>query len=191
MAGRSELAAYEQAVKECVLCGLRNGCRQVVFGEGDPASGIMFVGEGPGAQEDRLGRPFVGAAGQLLDRILAAAHLPRLQVYITNIVKCRPPGNRLPLPLEVKACRCHLDRQLQIINPQIIVCLGALATKSLVDAEAQISRVRGIWFQRDGRLIMPTYHPAALLRDPAKKRPVWEDIQRVMVVYRGEKAEIT
>ncbi|MBM7866130.1 uracil-DNA glycosylase [Heliobacterium gestii] len=180
---QSELATYETMVKDCRLCPLRDGCQQVVFGEGNPEARLMLVGEGPGAEEDRLGRPFVGAAGQLLDRILSAGKFPRPEVYIANVVKCRPPGNRLPLPHEVRACRVHLERQIEIINPQIIICLGALATQTLIDPNARITRDRGKWARKDGRLLMPTFHPAALLRDPAKKRPVWEDIQMVMAVY--------
>ncbi len=164
----------------CARCDLRAGCRQVVFGEGNPRAALMFVGEGPGLQEDVQGRPFVGAAGRLLDRIIAAMGLERKDVYIANVVKCRPPGNRLPTPQEAEACLPHLLGQIRAVKPKIIVCLGALATQSLIDKDARITRVRGTWFERDGILYMPTFHPAALLRDETKKRPVWEDMKRVM-----------
>lgn len=145
----------------CRACGLRNGCRQVVFGEGHPTAAAMFVGEAPGAEEDRLGRPFVGPAGKLLDRLLAYAEFSRAEVYITNVVKCRPPGNRLPTPQEAAVCRAYLLDQIRLIGPRIIVCLGALATQALVDPQARITRVRGQWFQRNGMRILPTFHPAA------------------------------
>jgi DNA polymerase len=139
----------------------------------------MLVGEGPGAVEDELGRPFVGAAGQLLDRILAAVDWTRHQLYITNVVKCRPPGNRFPAPDEVLACRPHLDAQIRVINPAIIVCLGALATQTLVAPNVSITQERGRWNQRGKQMIMPTFHPAALLRDAGKKPLVWEDFQEI------------
>lgn len=169
----------------CKRCGLRAGAGQVVFGEGNQAADLMFVGEGPGADEDEQGRPFVGAAGQLLNKILAAAGITREEVYIANIVKCRPPGNRLPSEEEANACLPHLQRQIKLIRPRIIVCLGALAARILVDPNRKISELRGTWFESDGMRIMPTYHPAALLRDPAKKRPVWEDIKKVRDAYRS------
>ncbi len=179
-----QLGLLEQECLRCASCGLRSGCRQVVFGEGSPRARLMLVGEGPGADEDRLGRPFVGAAGQLLDRILEAVRLKRDEVYIANIVKCRPPSNRLPVPAEVEQCLPHLKRQIQVINPAIIVCLGALATRTLVDRSASITAVRGRWKQLGGRWYMPTFHPAALLRDPGKKRPAWEDFKEVEKRYR-------
>lgn len=184
------LAELEADCRRCRRCGLRAGCQQIVFGEGPPKARLMLVGEGPGAQEDKEGRPFVGAAGQLLDRILAAVGFTRREVYITNVVKCRPPGNRLPTPLEVASCRPFLLEQLRLINPALLVCLGALATQTLVDPQARITQVRGKWFEKDGRKILPTYHPAALLRDEMKKRPVWEDFQKVRAAWKalGEEA---
>ena len=175
----TDLDALAGQARDCRSCGLRAGCRGVVFGEGDAHARLMLVGEGPGAVEDELGRPFVGPAGQLLDRILAAIGLARGEVYITNVVKCRPPENRLPGPLEVDACRPWLAAQLRIIAPTIVICLGALATQTLLDRDARITKLRGTWQERDGVLIMPTFHPAAVLRDPDKKRPVWEDFKRV------------
>jgi uracil-DNA glycosylase family 4 len=174
-----DLEGLEAECLTCAKCGLRAGCTHVVFGEGNPEARVMLVGEGPGRDEDRQGRPFVGAAGQLLDKILASVGLSRDEVYITNVVKCRPPKNRMPNPDEVLACSHYLDAQINRINPAIIVCLGALATRTLVDKNARITRIRGQWHEKDGILYMPTFHPAALLRDPSKKRPVWEDMKKV------------
>jgi DNA polymerase len=178
------LDALAAEAAACLRCRLRETAGAIVFGEGNPEAELMFVGEGPGAEEDRLGRPFVGAAGQLLDKILEAAEISRGEVYITNVVKCRPPGNRLPVREEVEACLPHLRQQIALIRPRIIVCLGSLATQALVDPKAKITQVRGTWFERDGIHLMPTFHPAALLRDPSRKRPVWEDIKKVRDAYR-------
>ncbi len=185
--GREEPATLDTLARSaagCTRCRLRQNAANVVFGQGDEAANLMFVGEGPGGDEDRLGVPFVGAAGKLLDRILDAAEINRAEVYIANIVKCRPPNNRLPQKDEVEACFPYLQEQIRLIKPEIVVCLGALSTQVLIDASAKIGRVRGTWFERDGLRIMPTYHPAALLRDPSLKRPVWEDIQKVRDAYR-------
>ncbi len=178
----TDLAAKASA---CTACPLRTGCRGVVFGEGSATARLMLVGEGPGETEDRLGRPFVGKAGQLLDKILTAAGIERAEVYIANVVKCRPPQNRLPLPEEIAACRTWLEQQIIIINPAIIVGLGALATQTLISPEARITRVRGQIIRRDGRIWIPTFHPAALLRDESKKRPVWEDFKAIRDLYRA------
>jgi DNA polymerase len=139
----------------------------------------MFIGEGPGAEEDRQGRPFVGAAGRLLDRILAAAGWSRSEIYIANIVKCRPPGNRQPQREEIETCLPLLQKQIELIAPRIIVCLGAVAGKALIKPDFFITRERGKWFKIGSIMVMPTFHPAALLRDPRKKKPVWEDIKQV------------
>ncbi len=168
----------------CSRCSLRANASGVVFGEGHPRAQIMFIGEGPGAEEDRQGRPFVGAAGQLLDRIIASAGLSREDVYIANIVKCRPPKNRAPQRDEMEACLPLLEKQVTLINPQILVLLGAVATRALLDPSLVITRARGNWYRWRGHLVMPTFHPAALLRDPGKKRPVWEDIQTVMARHK-------
>lgn len=173
------LGQLREIALECRKCRLREGCRGVVFGEGNPHPVLMLVGEGPGQTEDELGRPFVGAAGQLLDKILAAAGFAREEVFIGNVVKCRPPGNRLPNPDEVAACRPWLEAQIRILQPRVIVCLGALSTQTLIDPQARITRERGQWREIRGIRYMPTYHPAALLRDPSKKKPVWEDFQQV------------
>jgi uracil-DNA glycosylase len=182
----SPLEQLKQRCLACAACELRKGCRQVVFAKGDPLARMMLVGEGPGAEEDRAGIPFVGAAGQLLDRILDAAGLKRDELYITNVVKCRPPGNRLPAANEVEQCLHYLKGQIELIKPQIIVCLGALAARTLIDRNASITRIRGRWSLIEGRRYMPTFHPAALLRDTGKKRPVWEDFQKIAQYYRSK-----
>jgi len=177
------LSDLEQRAKSCQLCRLREGCRQVVFGEGKSEARLMLVGEGPGMDEDLQGRPFVGKAGQLLDKILQAAELPRQEVFIGNVVKCRPPGNRLPHPDEVKVCRNFLEAQIRIIKPQIIVCMGSLATQVIIDPRARITMTRGKWFNRQGIKIMAVFHPAALLRNPSYKRPTWEDFKQIRNEY--------
>ena len=181
-----ELGQLKEEALACRRCQLREGCSQVVFGDGKPDAGLMMVGEGPGADEDRIGVPFVGRAGQLLDRILEAAKIDRRTIFITNVVKCRPPGNRLPLQPEVDACLPYLHRQIELINPDIIVCLGSLATKTLVNKNAAITRDRGKWHEIEGRKVIATFHPAALLRDPSRKKDVWEDFKEIMKYYRQE-----
>ncbi len=178
-----DLESIRARAMACRRCGLRQRAKQVVFGEGNPHAVIMLVGEGPGAQEDELGRPFVGPAGQLLDRILAAAGLQREELYITNVVKCRPPGNRAPDADEVQTCRPILAAQIKIIRPRIIVCLGAVATRALIAPGASITRLRGQWITRAGIHFLPTFHPTALLRDAARKRPVWEDFKALRALY--------
>lgn len=182
----SQVCSLEEWRELCLMCRrcrLREGARGVVFGEGNPQAKIMFVGEGPGSEEDRLGRPFVGPAGQLLDRILQAVGLSRKDVYIANIVKCRPPQNRTPQKEEIDACYPLLEKQIQLIDPSIIVCLGVVAARTLIHPQLAITRERGRWHRAGRRMIMPTFHPAALLRDPGKKKPVWEDIQQVIKMY--------
>ncbi len=174
--------SYPEVKKEaltCSRCHLREGAQQVVFGVGDPNSLLMLVGEGPGAREDELGEPFVGKAGQLLTKILAAISLKREEVYISNIVKCRPPNNRQPSPQEMEVCMPWLKEEFRLIRPKVLVLLGATAYKGLIDPQGKITKDRGKWIERKGLLIMPTFHPAALLRDPRKKVPVWEDFQMV------------
>lgn len=175
--GITDLSRLEVRARQCNRCVLRSGCRGVVFGEGNPEAEVVLVGEGPGAQEDIEGRPFVGPAGQLLDRILEAAGFKRPSVYITNVVMCRPPLNRLPLPDEVRSCKPFLLAKLRIIKPKVVVCLGALATQTLVDPLARITQARGRAVKKGQTVYLPTYHPAALLRDASKKKPVWEDFQ--------------
>ncbi|PID40581.1 MAG: uracil-DNA glycosylase [Proteobacteria bacterium] len=161
----------------CVLCRSRN---RIVFGEGSAAADLVFVGEGPGGDEDRSGRPFVGAAGQLLTKIIAAMNLSREMVYIANIVKCRPPGNRNPSPEEIRCCLPFLKRQLAAIQPKVICALGNVAARTLLETDAPISRIRGRFHDVMGVAVMPTYHPAFLLRNPESKRDVWNDIQQIM-----------
>jgi uracil-DNA glycosylase family 4 len=186
----TQMSELEEIARSCRLCPLRDSCKQVVFGSGPPDADIMLVGEGPGQSEDEMGIPFVGRAGQLLDRILEAAGITRSKVYITNVVKCRPPGNRLPNPNEIAICRGYLEAQIRLTQPKLIICLGALATQTVVDNKAKITIVRGRWFTRQGIMIMPTYHPAALLRNESLKRPVWEDFKliRQEVKQKGLKA---
>ncbi|MDH7576509.1 MAG: uracil-DNA glycosylase [Bacillota bacterium] len=178
-----DLEQLKEMSLQCRRCGLRENARGVVFGEGDACATIMFVGEAPGADEDRLGRPFVGTAGQLLDKILAAAGFARESVYITNVAKCRPPDNRLPKKEEAEACFPYLIRQIELIQPRILVCLGTLATQYLVYREAKVALLRGQVFEKGGIKIIPTYHPAALLRDASKKKLVWQDFQHIKELY--------
>lgn len=167
-------------VRHCQRCALAETRTNIVFGEGDVNARLVFVGEGPGYEEDQKGQPFVGAAGRLLTKIIRAMHLERSQVYICNIIKCRPPQNRNPKKEEIEACLPFLVRQLQTINPDFICALGTFAAQTLLETTEPISRLRGRFFELAGIKIMPTYHPAYLLRNPEKKRDVWEDIQKLM-----------
>jgi uracil-DNA glycosylase len=175
----SQLATLAAAAAGCTRCRLSEGRTKVVFGSGNPSAELMFVGEGPGADEDRQGLPFVGAAGELLTRIIQAIDRTREEVYIANVVKCRPPGNRDPQPDEVAACRGYLDQQIALVRPRVLVALGRIAAQTLLGNDAPIGRLRGQWFRVQGIPTMVTYHPAALLRNPALKRPTWEDMQQV------------
>jgi uracil-DNA glycosylase family 4 len=157
------LDELEAEASACTRCRLARGRTQVVFGVGNPRAGLMFIGEGPGYHEDKQGEPFVGAAGQLLTRLLSEIGLRREDVYICNVVKCRPPGNRDPLPDEIEACRPYLVGQLENIRPRVIVTLGNFATRVILDRQVSISRVRGQRFTIDGRTVIPTFHPAAVL----------------------------
>jgi uracil-DNA glycosylase family 4 len=177
----SSLARVREVLGDCTRCGLHAGRQKIVFGVGNENAEIMFVGEGPGADEDRQGEPFVGKAGQLLTRIIEnGMGIPRSEVYIANIVKCRPPNNRDPQPDEVEACEPFLDAQIRVVSPRVIITLGKPATQTLLRSSAPISRLRGKWSEYKGTPVMPTFHPAYLLRNPAEKRPVWEDIQEVL-----------
>jgi uracil-DNA glycosylase family 4 len=173
------LAQLAAAVRDCRNCRLHAGRTQVVFGTGDPAAALAFVGEAPGHEEDVQGEPFVGPAGQLLTRIIAAIGLTREQVYLLNVIKCRPPHNRNPQPDEVAACRPILQEQLACLRPRVICALGAFAAQTLLHTEEKISRLRGRWHRLGDIQVMPTYHPAFLLRYPQYKRAVWEDMQLV------------
>jgi len=174
-----ELLAAE--VRACTRCGLCQKRKQAVFARGTGSSGICFVGEGPGADEDAQGLPFVGKAGQLLDRMIEAMGLGRDEVYVCNVVKCRPPDNRKPEPDEMAACLPYLNEQLELIAPRVIIALGATAVQGLLGTGEGIMRMRGKWKSYRGRIdVMPTFHPAYLLRTPAAKREVWEDLQEVL-----------
>ena len=166
-------------VAECRKCRLWECRSHVVPGEGNPAARIMFIGEGPGQEEDRLGRPFVGRSGELLTRMIHAIGLERSEVYICNVVKCRPPQNRDPEPDEAAACLNYLRAQVALVRPQIVVLLGRIACKYTLNDQAFVSRDHGQWYERKGVWFMPTYHPSALLRDPSKKREAWEDFQKI------------
>lgn len=169
----------EMALMQCQRCGLCQRRKNVVPGEGNRKAEILFIGEGPGQVEDETGRPFVGPAGQLLDRMLAAIGLNREEVYIANIVKCRPPGNRVPTDEEAEACIPYLREQFRLIRPKIIVCLGRTAAMHVIRRDIRITRERGQWVKKAGIWILPTYHPSALLRDETnmKKREAWEDMK--------------
>lgn len=172
----SDLAAEASGCVRCELSASRNS---VVFGSGSPQADLMFIGEAPGAEEDRQGLPFVGRAGELLTRILKAIDRTRDEVYIANIIKCRPPGNRDPRPDEVTACRGYLERQIDLIAPQVIVLLGRVAAQTLLGNDLPLGRMRGQWYRVRGVETRVTYHPAALLRNASYKRPTWEDMQVV------------
>jgi uracil-DNA glycosylase len=179
----AELTATAETCRRCVLCETR---QRVVVGTGDPAAALMFVGEGPGAEEDRQGLPFVGTAGDLLNRILAAMELAREQVYIANVVKCRPPGNRDPLPGEVEACRLYLEGQIDLVRPRVLVALGRVAAQSLLGTDQPVGRLRSRWHEVRGVPLRVTYHPAALLRNASLKRPTWEDMKEVLARLRPQ-----
>jgi DNA polymerase len=183
----SSLNDIREDIGDCRRCKLCEHRRTIVFGEGNPHARLVFVGEGPGAEEDATGRPFVGRAGQLLDKIIEAIGLKREEVYIANIVKCRPPGNRAPERDEVETCEPFLFRQLACIRPQVIVALGSPAFQCLLRTREPITRARGVWREWNGIKIMPTFHPAFLLRSPDKKREVWEDMKKVREELKTEK----
>ena len=170
-------------LQACTKCGLHEKRINVVAGRGSRTAKIMFVGEGPGEQEDIQGIPFVGAAGKLLENLLNAFMFDEESYYIANIVKCRPPGNRVPSDDEAEKCLPWLRTQFALIRPAILVCLGATALKHILGKEQKITQVRGAWQEKKGLLVMPTYHPAAILRDASKKVPLWEDIKAVKAKF--------
>jgi uracil-DNA glycosylase family 4 len=179
-ASTETMADIRADLENCRRCGLCDVRTQIVFGEGDVNARLVFVGEGPGYEEDKRGVPFVGAAGQLLNKIIEAMHLTRDAVYIGNIIKCRPPGNRNPKPDEIEACKPFLERQLKVIKPDFICALGTFAAQTLLRTETPISKLRGEFYDFMGIKVLPTYHPAYLLRNPEKKRAVWEDMKKLM-----------
>jgi len=181
VAGDSLLKTRED-LGECTRCKLHSTRHKIVFGDGNPKAELIFVGEGPGADEDAQGLPFVGRAGKLLTQMIEAMGLQRKDVYICNVVKCRPPENRQPEEDEVKSCSPFLMRQIDAIAPKVIVCLGATAAKTLLQTNRGISQFRGEWLEFRGRKLLATYHPAYLLRNPPAKSEVWKDLQKVMAV---------
>jgi uracil-DNA glycosylase family 4 len=180
------LDTIRRELGECTRCRLHEGRNHVVFGEGNPHAALVFVGEGPGREEDLQGKPFVGRAGELLTRIIEAIELTRDEVYIANIVKCRPPNNRDPKPDEIQTCLPFLLKQLEAIKPRIICCLGTFAAQTLLGSEERISALRGRFHAYHGAKLMPTYHPAFLLRNPQFKRDVWEDMKMIRDEYQKE-----
>jgi uracil-DNA glycosylase len=174
------LLKIREDIGDCTRCKLHKKRKHIVFADGNPKAQLVFVGEGPGADEDASGIPFVGRAGKLLTQMIEAMGLQRKDVYICNVVKCRPPENRQPEPDEVTTCSPYLVRQLEVVNPKVIVCLGATAAKTLLETDIGISRFRGQWLDFRGKKLMATYHPAYLLRNPAAKSEVWKDLQKVM-----------
>jgi uracil-DNA glycosylase len=178
--GAAGLKAIRDELGDCQRCKLAGKRTNIVYGVGNPDAPLVFVGEAPGADEDRTGEPFVGAAGQLLTKMIEAMGLGRDEVYICNILKCRPPGNRNPEPDEIAECEPFLKKQLAAIRPRMIVALGKFAAQCLLRSDAPISKLRGAWKAYEGIPLMPTYHPAFLLRTPSAKREVWADLQEVM-----------
>lgn len=179
--GAEPLEALQKFIGDCKRCKLHLGRKNLVFGEGNPRARLVFVGEGPGRDEDIVGKPFVGEAGKLLTRIIEnGMGLQRENVYICNIVKCRPPRNRDPEKDEVETCLPFLEQQIRIIGPEVICTLGRVAAQTLLGDEFRITRGRGTWRSYKGTPLMPTFHPAYLLRNPAAKRAVWEDVQEIM-----------
>jgi uracil-DNA glycosylase family 4 len=176
----AKLEEVRAELGDCTRCKLHGGRHHIVFGEGNPQADLIFVGEAPGGDEDRQGRPFVGRAGQLLTDIIKAMRLTRDAVYICNILKCRPPGNRNPEPDEITACEPFLLKQLQSIQPRVICALGKFAAQTLLKTDTAISLLRGRFHSYHGIRLMPTYHPAYLLRNPGAKKQVWEDVQMIM-----------
>ena len=181
------LAAHCEAINGCMKCALGETRNKFVYGVGNPNAGIMFVGEAPGAKEDELGEPFVGRAGQLFDKILAAMKLSRSDVYIANILKCRPPENRDPLPEEMEKCFPHLREQVRIIKPKLICCLGRIAAQALLKTTASLGTLRGGWHSYEGVTVLVTYHSAALLRFPKYKKDTWDDMQKLLARYESMK----
>jgi uracil-DNA glycosylase family 4 len=183
------LEAIREEMGDCRRCKLWQSRTRLVFGTGNPLARLMFVGEAPGAEEDRQGEPFVGEAGKLLDNLLNKLGISRQEIYITNVVKSRPPGNRNPEAEEIAACKPFLLQQIQAIRPQIIVTLGGVATHALLETKAPITRLRGKWQRWQGIAVMPTFHPSYLLRYPKAKFDTWEDMQKMLAMYRDTERE--
>jgi uracil-DNA glycosylase len=179
----SSITEHNSAICNCQLCPLGKTRTKFVYGVGNPHAKLMFIGEAPGADEDRLGEPFVGRAGQLLDKIMAAIHLTRQDVYIANILKCRPPNNREPQPEEAEKCLPYLKEQIHLIQPKLICLLGRSAAIGILQKEMPLGKMRGYWHEFESVPVMVTYHPAALLRNPAYKKDTWEDMQKLKARY--------
>lgn len=175
----SDLKSLEREISNCKSCDLYKTRRNVVFGAGNPNASLMFIGEAPGEDEDLQGLPFVGRAGQLLTKIIEAMGLERKDVYIANILKCRPPNNRMPLPTEILACEENVRRQIDMIKPKVICTLGKFASQTLLKTQTSITALRGKFQDHSGIKVMPTFHPAYLLRNPQDKRLVWEDMKKI------------
>jgi DNA polymerase len=184
------LVAIRHDLGDCIRCKLHaQGRKQIVFGVGNPSADLMFIGEAPGADEDIQGEPFVGRAGQLLTKIIEAMGYTRKDVYIANVLKCRPPGNRNPEPDEVASCQPFLFRQIDVVDPKVMVALGTFAAQALLNTKDPISRLRGRAWPCRGRLLVPTFHPAFLLRSPERKRDTWDDMKMALAILRGERQE--
>jgi uracil-DNA glycosylase family 4 len=181
----AESDTLKEEILKCTKCELAKTRNHVIFGEGNSNAGILIIGEAPGRDEDIQGRPFVGKSGQLLDKILAACGFTRTEhVFISNIIKCRPPDNRIPTPEEAGTCMPWLLKQIEQVDPKILILLGATALKYMAGTDHRITRDRGKWLNLNGRLAMPVYHPAALLRDPALKYDTWQDFKKIVFKYR-------
>ena len=181
---QAALNKLREEIGECQRCKLSKGRKHIVFGEGSPGAALMFIGEAPGKEEDIQARPFVGDAGKLLTRMIEKMGLVREDVYIGNIVKCRPPLNREPEEDEMKTCTPFIDRQIEIISPKVIISLGRISAQTLIDTKIPISKLRGKFYEYRGIPLMPTFHPAYLLRNPKDKWLVWEDMQKVIELLR-------
>ncbi|MCK5764111.1 MAG: uracil-DNA glycosylase [Clostridiales bacterium] len=173
----------EEACKTCQKCKLSETRNNIVFGEGNKSAKIIFISEAPGEQEDLTGRPYVGKSGKLFDKIIASVNISREEIYLANILKCRPPNNRDPLNDERKTCLPYLRNQVKLIHPKIIVCLGRVAAQTIIDPSFKITKDHGRWIERNGYYLFATFHPSALLRDPSKKRIVWEDFKEIKRKY--------
>ena len=184
------LEDLRRQIGECQRCKLSQNRKNIVFGEGCPDAGLMFIGEGPGKDEDIQARPFVGDAGKLLTRLIVKLKMKREEVYIANIVKCRPPNNRNPEEDEITACRPFIEKQIEIVNPGVIVCLGRISTQALLRINMPISRARGGFFQYGDIPVMPTFHPAYLLRNRGDKQLTWEDMGKVIQKLNPKNADI-
>ncbi len=179
----ASLEELDAKINSCMKCELGKSRNKFVFGAGNPNADALLIGEAPGADEDKQGVPFVGRAGKLLNDILKAIHFEREDIYIANILKCRPPANRNPLPAEMEMCKPYLHKQIELINPKVILCLGLVSANSLLGKKESLTRMRGQVFDFDNRKVMVTYHPAALLRNPNWKKGCWEDVQKFRALY--------